>query len=204
MIARENTKAFTLIELLIVVAIIAILAAIAVPNFLEAQTRSKVSHSMASMRAIATALEAYRIDHPTYPPYPEWGAADSWDGQRYLNCLSTPVAYISSADAFKDIFYDKRLAHPDVRIAHFNRYRYGSTYMRVLAGSVLEWRGGRSNGETSYIWELQGFGPVLPIDNAQHNEWGGIPYDPTNGTASIGVIFLTGPGNSFGNPAYWQ
>jgi len=36
-------KAFTLIELLIVVAIIAIIAAIAIPNFLEAQVRSKVS-----------------------------------------------------------------------------------------------------------------------------------------------------------------
>ena len=53
---------FTLIEILIVVAIIAILAAIALPNFLEAQVRSKVGRSMTDMRAIATALEAYRVD----------------------------------------------------------------------------------------------------------------------------------------------
>ena len=59
--------AFTLIELLIVVAIIAILAAIAVPNFLEAQTRSKVSRAMTDQRSVVTALEAYRIDFNKYP-----------------------------------------------------------------------------------------------------------------------------------------
>ncbi len=60
-------KAFTLIELLIVVAIIAILAAIAVPNFLEAQTRAKVSRVQSDMRALATAIESYRVDHGEYP-----------------------------------------------------------------------------------------------------------------------------------------
>lgn len=60
-------KAFTLIELLIVVAIIAILAAIAVPNFLEAQTRAKVSRVAADQRSYATALETYYIDNNTYP-----------------------------------------------------------------------------------------------------------------------------------------
>ncbi|MBN1477342.1 prepilin-type N-terminal cleavage/methylation domain-containing protein, partial [Candidatus Sumerlaeota bacterium] len=61
-------RAFTLIELLIVVAIIAILAAIAVPNFLEAQTRAKVSRVKADIRSVATALEAYIVDYNMYPP----------------------------------------------------------------------------------------------------------------------------------------
>ncbi len=62
-------KAFTLIELLIVVAIIAILAAIAVPNFLEAQTRAKVSRVLSDQRTYATALETYMIDNSAYPTY---------------------------------------------------------------------------------------------------------------------------------------
>ena len=62
-------SAFTLIELLIVVAIIAILAAIAVPNFLEAQTRSKTARVKADQRTVATAIEAYSVDERRCPLY---------------------------------------------------------------------------------------------------------------------------------------
>lgn len=64
---KSHRRAFTLIELLIVVAIIAVLAAIAVPNFLEAQTRANVSRVKADLRTIATGVEAYRVDHGLYP-----------------------------------------------------------------------------------------------------------------------------------------
>ena len=54
----DRQKAFTLIELLIVVAIISELAAIAVPNSLESRTRAKVCRAKADMRSLAIAIQA--------------------------------------------------------------------------------------------------------------------------------------------------
>lgn len=114
----KNTRAFTLIELLIVVAIIAILAAIAVPNFLEAQTRAKVSRVKSDQRTIATALESYAVDNNTYPeqgpnnsptwPYSQntipYGAENSPFAIAFR--LSTPIAYVASTTSvFTDPFF---------------------------------------------------------------------------------------------------
>lgn len=59
--------AFTLIELLIVVAIVAILAVIAVPNFLMAQRRARQALCASNLKAIAVALQSYKIDLGKYP-----------------------------------------------------------------------------------------------------------------------------------------
>jgi prepilin-type N-terminal cleavage/methylation domain-containing protein len=59
---------FTLIELLFVVAVIAVLAAISVPNFLEAQTRSKIARTEQHFEILADALEAYQLDQGALPP----------------------------------------------------------------------------------------------------------------------------------------
>ncbi|HUT26336.1 MAG TPA: type II secretion system protein [Sumerlaeia bacterium] len=61
-------KAFTLIELLFVVAVIAVLAGIAVPNFLEAQIRTKIHRTFVEMRLLEDALGAYALEAGDYPP----------------------------------------------------------------------------------------------------------------------------------------
>ena len=63
----KKNAGFTLIELMIVVAIIAIIAAIAIPNLLQAVDRSKQKRSMADIRYLGTALEEYAIDNSFYP-----------------------------------------------------------------------------------------------------------------------------------------
>jgi prepilin-type N-terminal cleavage/methylation domain-containing protein len=70
-------NAFTLIELLIVVAIIGILAAIAVPNFLNAQVRAKIARSYSDIRSISTAIEQLRLDRNVLP-------VDYWDDDTTL------------------------------------------------------------------------------------------------------------------------
>ncbi|MGI8907352.1 MAG: prepilin-type N-terminal cleavage/methylation domain-containing protein [Candidatus Sumerlaeaceae bacterium] len=90
----------TLIELLIVVAIIAILAAIAVPNFLEAQVRSKVSRVKADFRSLATAIEAYAVDNNGHYNFTIASGSNNATFQSWLrwrsNRLTTPVAYFTS------------------------------------------------------------------------------------------------------------
>ena len=64
---KNNRKAFTLVEILIVVAIIALLAAIAIPNLLRAKVNSNQSAAQATLKAIANALETYAISNGVYP-----------------------------------------------------------------------------------------------------------------------------------------
>ncbi len=65
---RKAKKGFTLIELMIVVAIIGILAAIAIPNFLRFQLKSKSSEGKVNIAAIRTAEESYLAEFGAYVP----------------------------------------------------------------------------------------------------------------------------------------
>ncbi|MCP5058814.1 MAG: prepilin-type N-terminal cleavage/methylation domain-containing protein [bacterium] len=62
----NRKRGFTLIELMIVVAIIGILAAIAIPNFLRFQLRSKTGEARTNLAGIRTAEESYFAEYGVY------------------------------------------------------------------------------------------------------------------------------------------
>jgi len=215
----RKTGAFTLIELLIVVAIIAILALIAVPNFLEAQVRAKVSRVKSDLRSLATAEEAYMVDWNSYTnsnteaENPGSIGTDDPRGKFYgFEQLTTPIAYITSIpmDAFGQSRY---VPTPGGwRPAYFS-LGTGEAGSRLPSGPQDSPKGGMP----SNCYEIESDGPdhwddtrsdtpygiglstgdfpwqnIVP-NSAQHiAALSALCYDPTNGTVSGGEIMRVG------------
>ncbi|MFH1737847.1 MAG: prepilin-type N-terminal cleavage/methylation domain-containing protein [bacterium] len=183
-------SSFTLIELLIVVAIIGILAAIAVPNFLNAQMKALVTRVQADMHAFEKAYDMYRLDQNSYPPHvmghPKWQ-------NKYV---TTPIAYLSSVP--QDPFQRGMGAYSPDALS----YTHGSFHVdpcpggRVAQNPALYqrvkncqtvWTGGDFSGSTAgYFWS--------PGPSMIHESNVGILYELSNGIKSAGdLVRVVGP-----------
>ena len=173
---RKN-EGFTLIELLIVVAIIGIIAGIAIPNFLGARTKARVTRAFADMRAVADALESYYTDNATYP------AEDS------LSDELTPD-YITNLP--NDLFFD-----PD---AEDRNYRYYNNDDDAPTAWLLVSNGPDRDSDVTdedIDWDARVAGQLGGPDGALEgygleagdNGW----YDPTAGASSAGDLGRGGP-----------
>jgi len=219
---QAQLRAFTLIELLIVVAIIAILAAIAVPNFLEAQTRSKVSRCAADMRTIRTGLESYAVDANHYPETDFGAGVAQTEVGAGMDRLTTPISYLSSVprSPFKEdkmgaggyrhctnriLYLYVNAKRPIGAIANGGNTTPGLPaefddsyqddrirYIMQNSGSLAAQAGERQKG----AWELKSVGPNN-IDDAQGGNMTARSYDPTNGTVSPGDVVIFNDLNGF-------
>jgi prepilin-type N-terminal cleavage/methylation domain-containing protein len=107
---KLNKKGFTLIELMIVIAIIAILAAILVPNFVKARAQGQLTACKSNLKNIGTAMEMYASDHNgRYVTGTDLSGSDLTE-QGYMKVVPTcPVTngsqYTYSATANPDYYY---------------------------------------------------------------------------------------------------
>ncbi len=196
-------QGFTLIELLVVVAIISILAMIALPNFLEAQVRAKISRSCAEMNVYATALDLYFLDNNSYIPSacPDMDRANAHATLKWYASLTTPIPYLTSipGDPFSRIS-DSRL---DDWIGPVPYHIYtgpgraiaNSTEAETLTRSqyLIASMGPNLQDET-HVQTVAGVDFTLTcVHNGVTSDLAtyGTSYDSTNGTRSLGDLYKT-------------
>lgn len=211
----HKRTAFTLIELLIVIAIIGILVIIAIPNYLEAQARTKVARGIAELRTLDMALQQYHLDHNAYIPSNDWALALyvlGMPGGRlpYLDLLTSPVPYLTSV-SFEDPFQVNRrrssrnyysIAENQLKVARIYKY---SLFNERNGGQMAQWY----DPEMGVWYAFECVGPDRTYHNlagilhrwSKYNIRTNLVYDPTNGTVSSGSIWrIGGMRCKFGDP----
>ena len=107
LIRRSNTKGFTLIELMIVVVIVGILTALAVPRFMQVTTKSKQSEAKLILKQVYVNQRTYRQQSLTNSYYQPAGAASNAAPLAFRGIwveVATPARYtytiVAAADQF--------------------------------------------------------------------------------------------------------
>ena len=184
----KKSFAFTLIELLIVVAIIGILAAIAVPNFINAMVRSKIAKAESELRTIVTALETYKLDNNLYPPWLDESGVQKNPVNRRLIPLTTPVSYMPNVPQDPFLY-----GPPGTRINEdqndaYITYDYTEAWSRINFGglSILPPQARCAD------YKVTSAGPDYT------NTWGNtVTYQVTNGLTSSGDLIRLGARSSY-------
>lgn len=97
--SRLAARGFTLIELMVVVAVVAILAAIAIPNFLEQSKKGRRSEAMSAVGELQLRQERWRAEHPSYGSETDLGTLPASDSYTFDVADESASTYTITATA---------------------------------------------------------------------------------------------------------
>ena len=175
----ENTKGFSLIELLIVIAIISIITAIVVPNLMSANIRARVSGVKADMGSIAIALEDYKVDYGEYPKDSRFSRSTSYTS----DIIAQPNQAFdgkNGSDDDNDAIGLGYLVYP--------KAGFEPTYLKRIAGDPFDnsgeedWNGSSGAHNHHYLYYTGKWSANGPIDCTSSDNspqyWALVSYGP--------------------------
>jgi type IV pilus assembly protein PilA len=147
---RKAQQGFTLIELMIVVAIIGILAAVAIPAYKDYTVRAKMSEVVLAGSACRTAItEAYQVSTTALPAAGAWGCEiATGSGTKYVDSITT--------DQFGVISVLTTAAIGDARVPALSVLTMIPMKTPLLAASLL--------GDNIASWTCGGAGTTIPLN----------------------------------------
>lgn len=104
---NRRSAGFTLIEIMVVLAIVAILATIALPIFADQMRKSRRAEAVSAMQDVQLRLERHRVDNPNFVNGAITLADTNWYDFTITAAADTPNAYSITATALGDQVKDK-------------------------------------------------------------------------------------------------
>lgn len=131
---QRRARGFTLIELLIVVIILAILAAIVIPQFASTTGDAKEGALDANLSTMRSAIELYKVQHQNnYPGIAATGTA--------ATCVGTKGATTAGAQAFIDQLTKASDANGNTCTGADTNYRFGPYFRGALPSEAINGKG---------------------------------------------------------------
>jgi prepilin-type N-terminal cleavage/methylation domain-containing protein len=140
--SAAGTAAFTLLELLVVMAIIVLVAALAFPTFRQAKMHAQATQSASNLRQLVAANIAYAADHECYSP-----ADDMWNNRRWCGARTGASATFDPTQGFLSPYFGRsKQITPDplfTNMIHgsesFENGAGGYGYNEVYIGGTPAW-----------------------------------------------------------------